>query len=338
MLLKDTYLEYLPGWRLTKNNDSCLPWYLIGENKVKEEDQSKTFQSAAFVAALILHDRLLLRLVAQERQSDAFELGPELVLYFIACAGYSCRMFCMRVRTDDESAQPGEPVRYSLDLLQSFNLTESADTHEFVKCLDTIHYFGATMHRESVMKDTAAAHLNLRSGQDILGDLGSMTFYHGQPGSITWKPNEDLSIAANWDGDESTIGSRTNSPNNGDENIEDMKGADPIEWLDDPEKPANSAHLTQQPDIPGEQCIEGARSSCLSDYHKKAECPVHSTGKPNISAMGRIFHGRKSGEKCETCRNLGQKCFNINLCPEAWRKSKCEILGLFNPPLPRPAV
>jgi hypothetical protein len=118
------YREYLPGFLLLKGPESLKPPYLIQESKDHENKECEARQYLSLLAASALHDRMLLRWLSDEAQTNKMiRLSPELCIYGMTCCGKLVTLYKMVIRdiwsNSDASKKIGKPVRYDFMRVES---------------------------------------------------------------------------------------------------------------------------------------------------------------------------------------------------------------------------
>jgi hypothetical protein len=135
-----------------------MPPYLVTEEKPSLEGEVDARQYLAFIGALLLQERLLLRHLTDEAQQNSEVLFDEsLRVYLITNCGPISTVYEMKIRNEilkmknlkpdkhADKASAKKPVRFDSRRLYSFDLTTVSGCDDFKKCLNSIHYSPALM-------------------------------------------------------------------------------------------------------------------------------------------------------------------------------------------------
>lgn len=166
LIAKYSHLPAFRGGLAQKGRNISGPPYLLTEEKSSVEDETGARQYLAFLGSTLLQERLLLRhLTDQAQEKSEVEFDDSLCLYLITNCGPVSTAYEMKIRDGnpksknqepnkcDNRASVGKYVRFDMRRLDSFNTDNVTDCEALKKCVNFIHWWGLTVHKDAIMTE-----------------------------------------------------------------------------------------------------------------------------------------------------------------------------------------
>ena len=159
------YVDTLPAFRLAQHE--YLPANWLAE--IKSEDTDANHLAAenycALMSAYLLHERLILHWIAKNEDigsNNPVELNDSVAVHCITCCGPAYKIWRMSIRTKDTTSHI-EPVRYDMQLLDSFNLEKKNGDQRLCNWINSLNALALTVQFESIVADLKAIQANAAS-------------------------------------------------------------------------------------------------------------------------------------------------------------------------------
>jgi len=233
-------VERLPGFLLMEERDGMKPPYLIQESKDHKGKEREARQYLSLLTASALHDRMLLRWLSDEAQTNRMvALDPELCIYGMTCCGVLVTLYKMSIRdiwSNPSTSKVGDPVRYDFVSVEKFFLNKPSNCTRLSNWMNTLHYYGRTSLAESMMQDGEKAYSGMKI--TLAGwreQLSQVVFLYGkQPNTATFTTKyTDTGNKDNDEDGEDGEDNRGGEDNEGDEGDEDNRGGEDNEDNED---------------------------------------------------------------------------------------------------------
>ena len=140
------------------------PAYLIEESKPDESQAQEAENYLLMVAAILLHERLLLRSIARgDYEKKEFQLDDSHRVFFMTCCGRKVCLYQMQVKdiwtTGHEEQDIGEPIGYEAAVLDEMDLFIESHGEHLKSWLKAIHGWGVTVHYGRVLGEAKRAEI-----------------------------------------------------------------------------------------------------------------------------------------------------------------------------------
>ena len=160
---------HLPAFRsglARKGRMISGPSYLLTEEKSSVEDETGARQYLAFIGSSLLQERLLLRYLTDEAQEKSeVQFDDSLCVYLITNCGPVSTVYEMKIRDENPRSKNQGPnkygnkasvkkyVRFDMRRLNSFNTSTVNGCDDLKKCVNFIHWWGLTVHKDAIMTE-----------------------------------------------------------------------------------------------------------------------------------------------------------------------------------------
>lgn len=155
-------VDTLPAFRLAQ--PEYLPANWLAE--IKSEDTDANHLAAenycALMSAYLLHERLILHWIAKNEDissNNPVELNGSVAVHCITCCGPAYKIWRMSIRPKDPTSHL-EPVRYDMQLLDSFNLEKKNGDQRLCDWINSLNALALTVQFESIVADLKAIQAN----------------------------------------------------------------------------------------------------------------------------------------------------------------------------------
>lgn len=159
--IKDTRIKHtdtLPAFRLAQHE--YLPANWLAE--IKSEDTDANHLAAenycALMSAYLLHERLLLHWIAKNEDinsNNPVELNGSVAVHCITCCGPAYKIWRMSIRPKETDLHL-EPVRYDMQILDSFNLEKKNGDQQLCDWINSLNALALTAQFKSIVVDLKA--------------------------------------------------------------------------------------------------------------------------------------------------------------------------------------
>lgn len=158
-------VETLPAFRLAQHE--YLPANWLAEIKLEDTDANHLAAEnyCALMSAYLLHERLILHWIAKNEDKSSnnpVELDGSVAVHCITCCGPAYNIWRMSIRTKYTTSDL-EPVRYDMQLLDSFNLENKNGDKRLCDWINSLNALALTVQFESIVTDLKAIQANAAS-------------------------------------------------------------------------------------------------------------------------------------------------------------------------------
>lgn len=166
--IKDKHINYvdaLPAFRLAQHEYLPASWLAEIKSENTDANHLAAENYCALMSAYLLHERLILHWITKNKDinsNNPIELNNSLAVHCITCCGPAYKIWRMSIRPKD-TASHLEPVRYDMQLLDSFHLEMKNGDQRLCDWINSLNALALTVQFESIVKDLKAIQANTAS-------------------------------------------------------------------------------------------------------------------------------------------------------------------------------